>query len=140
MASGINRVILIGNIGADPECRYTQKGKAVCTLRLAVTERQKDGDAWRDVTAWVDVVTWDKTAENAAQFLKKGRQVYVEGRLQARTFKDKAGNDREKVEVVAQQVLFLGGDKPAQSSGGNQQSAQTQSASSGGLDDESLPF
>lgn len=109
MAAGVNKVILVGNLGKDPEVRYVQSGNAVCTLRLAVTERRKDGDQWKDHTEWMDVVTFGKTAENAGQYLQKGRQVYVEGRLQTRQFKDKEGQDKWRTEVVANQVLFLGG-------------------------------
>jgi single-strand DNA-binding protein len=109
MASGVNKVILVGNLGKDPEVRYAQSGTAICTLRLAVTERRKDGDQWKDHTEWMDVVTFGKTAENAGQYLQKGRQVFVEGRLQTRNFKDKEGVEKWRTEVVANQVLFLGG-------------------------------
>lgn len=109
MAAGVNKVILVGNLGKDPEVRYVQSGNAVCTLRLAVSERRKDGDQWKDHTEWMDVVTFGKTAENAGQYLQKGRQVYVEGRLQTRQFKDKEGVEKWRTEVVANQVLFLGG-------------------------------
>ena len=109
MAAGVNRVTLVGNLGRDPEVRYAQSGTAICTLRLAVTERRKDGDGWKDHTEWMDVVTFGKTAENAGQYLQKGRQVYVEGRLQTRQYKDKEGVEKYKTEVVANQVLFLGG-------------------------------
>ena len=109
MAAGVNKVILVGNLGKDPEVRYVQSGNAVCTLRLAVSERRKEGDQWKDHTEWMDVVTFGKTAENAGQYLQKGRQVYVEGRLQTRQFKDKEGVEKWRTEVVANQVLFLGG-------------------------------
>jgi single-strand DNA-binding protein len=150
MASGVNKVILVGNLGKDPEVRYVQSGNAVCTLRLAVTERRKDGDNWKDHTEWMDVVTFGKTAENAGQYLQKGRQIYVEGRLQTRQYKDKEGHDRYKTEVVANQVLFLGGgdrsgaprpapnkpaSAPAQSDGG--EDAPPPDA---GFIDDDLPF
>lgn len=118
MASGVNKVILVGNLGKDPEVRYVQSGNAVCTLRLAVTERRKDGDGWKDHTEWMDVVTFGKTAENAGQYLQKGRQVYVEGRLQTRQYKDKEGQERWRTEVVANQVLFLGGGGGERGAGG----------------------
>jgi single-strand DNA-binding protein len=130
MASGVNKVIVVGNLGKDPEVRYVQTGNAVCTLRLAVSERRKEGDDWKDHTEWVDVVTFGKTAENAGQYLAKGRQVYVEGRLQTRQFKDKDGQDRWRTEVVASQVLFLGGGKD---------SVKGATASDGPAD-EPLPF
>lgn len=119
MAQGVNKVILVGNLGKDPEVRYIQSGTAVCTLRLAVSERRKDdADNWKDHTEWMDVVTWGKTAENVGEYLSKGSQVYVEGRLQTREYKDKDGNERRATEVVASQVLFVGGkskDAPASS-------------------------
>lgn len=110
MASGINKAILVGQLGQDPELRHTQQGRAVCTLRVAVNERRKDGDAWKDHVQWFDVVTWDKTAENVSQFLKKGRQIYAEGRIETRQFKDREGVEREKTDIVAHTVLFLGGN------------------------------
>lgn len=109
MASGVNKVILVGNLGKDPEVRYLQSGNAVCTLRLAVSERRKEGDGWKDHTEWMDVVTFGKTAENAGQYLQKGRQIFVEGRMQTRNYKDKDGNEKWRTEVVANQVVFLGG-------------------------------
>ncbi len=111
MAKGVNKVILVGNLGNDPEVRHTNSGNAVCNLRLACTERAKDGEGnWGDRTEWVDVVLWGRDAENAGQWLRKGRQVYVEGRLQTRSFTDRDGNDRRRTEVVARQVMFLGRD------------------------------
>jgi single-strand DNA-binding protein len=155
MASGVNKVILVGNLGKDPEVRYVQSGNAVCTLRLAVTERRKDGDNWKDHTEWMDVVTFGKTAENAGQYLQKGRQIYVEGRLQTKQYKDKEGHDRWRTEVVANQVLFLGsggGDRPAggaprppaakpaseQGSGGGDDAPPPDQG--GGFIDDDLPF
>lgn len=109
MSSGVNKVILVGNLGKDPEVRFVQSGNAVCNLRLAVTERRKDGDNWKDHTEWMDVVVWGKTAENVGQYCSKGKQLYVEGRIQTREYEDKDGNKRKATEVVASQVLFLGG-------------------------------
>jgi single-strand DNA-binding protein len=151
MASGVNKVILVGNLGKDPEVRYVQSGNAVCTLRLAVTERRKDGDGWKDHTEWMDVVTFGKTAENAGQYLQKGRQVYVEGRLQTRQYKDKEGHDRWRTEVVANQVLFLGGGGGERGAGGPRpqggrpaqrpdDQADDAPPPEGGFIDDDLPF
>jgi single-strand DNA-binding protein len=155
MASGVNKVILIGNLGKDPEVRYAQSGTAICTLRLAVTERRKDGDGWKDQTEWVDVVTFGKTAENAGQYLQKGRQIYVDGRMQTRQYKDKEGNDKWRTEVVANQVVFLGGGergagggarKPANEGGagtrdgGGMEDAPPPPPADGGFVDDDLPF
>lgn len=109
MATGKNLVVLVGNLGRDPEIRYGQSGTAVCSLNVACTERRKEGDGWKDHTEWVKVVCFGKTAENAGQYLAKGRQVFVEGRLQTRQYKDKEGVEKYATEVVALQVLFLGG-------------------------------
>ncbi len=109
MSNGVNKIFLIGRCGADPEVRYLQSGNAVATLRLAVSERVKEGDTWKDGVLWIDVITWGKTAENAAQYVKKGHAVHIEGRLQIREFTDKDGNKRTKAEVAADRVTFLSG-------------------------------
>lgn len=110
MASGFVKVTLIGNLGKDPEVRFTGSGTAVANLSVGCTERVKIKDKWEAVTEWVRVVAFGKTAENAGQYLAKGKQVYVEGRLQTKKWKDKEGNERYSTEVVAHQVLFLGGN------------------------------
>jgi len=106
---GFAKVTCIGNLGRDPEVRFSAGGTAVANLNVACTERvkQKDGQ-WGDHTEWVRVVCFGKTAENAGQYLQKGRQVYAEGRLQTREWTDKDGNKRTSTEVLASQVLFLG--------------------------------
>jgi len=108
MAAGFNRVSLIGNLGRDPELRYTPSGTAVCSLRLGVTERRKEGDSWNNHTEWFTVICFGKTAENADKYIKKGRSVFVEGRLQTRSWDDQNGQKRYITEVVANQLLFLG--------------------------------
>lgn len=109
--NGVNKCILVGNIGRIPEVRYTQSGKAVCTLGLAINERRKEGDEWKDVVEWVNVVLWGKDAENAAKYLEKGRQVYVEGRMATRKYKDKNDVEKTSTEVIAFQCLYLGSKK-----------------------------
>lgn len=105
----VNRVILVGNIGADPELRYTPAGKAVCNLRMATSETWKDKSGEkREKTEWHKVVIWGEQGENAAKYLAKGRQAYVEGRLETRTY-DKDGQKHYSTEVVADRVVFLGG-------------------------------
>jgi single-strand DNA-binding protein len=107
--AGINKIILVGNLGKDPEVRYAQSGMAICKMRIAVTERVKDGtDGWKDATEWFSVTTFGKTAENAGQYLQKGRQVYVEGRLKTDKYKDKEGVERTSVEVIANTLQYLG--------------------------------
>lgn len=107
----LNRWQGIGNLGRDPDARTTQSGLTVCNFSLAVNERQKKGEEWVDHTEWVSVVAMGKLAENVVKFCQKGKQVYVEGRLQTRKWQDKAGQDRWTTEVVASEVKFLGGAK-----------------------------
>jgi single-strand DNA-binding protein len=108
MAS-VNKVILIGNLGRDPELRYTQGGQAVANFTLATTDRfsSKDGER-QERTEWHRIVAWARTAELCAQYLSKGRSVYIEGRLQTREWEDKEGQKRRTTEIVAQTVQFLG--------------------------------
>lgn len=101
--SSVNKVILIGNLGADPDLRYTANGKAVAELRMATSSGFGDDEK----VEWHRVVLWEKTAENAAKYLGKGSKVYVEGRLQTRQYEDKDGNIRYITEVVANQLTFL---------------------------------
>ena len=109
MAS-VNKVILIGNLGRDPELRYTQGGQAVANFTLATNERfsTKDGDK-QERTEWHRIVAWGRTGELCAQYLSKGRSVYLEGRLQTREWEDKEGQKRRTTEIVANTVQFLGG-------------------------------
>jgi len=109
MAS-VNKVILIGNLGADPESRYMPNGDAVCNVRLATTESWKDkatGDK-KEVTEWHRVVFFRKLAEIAAQYLKKGSQVYIEGRIKTRKWTDKEGQERYTTEIEATDMTMLG--------------------------------
>ncbi len=137
----MNTVQLIGRLGADPELRHTQGGKAVCNLRMAISNGRD-----RDAT-WLDVVCWDKTAELVSQYKRKGDEVAVEGRLQVREWRDKDGNNRKSVEVVAFRVHFIGpksdggGERPQRGgyggggyTGGGSMKHQTRD------DDDNLPF
>jgi single-strand DNA-binding protein len=117
MAS-VNRVILIGNLGRDPELRYTPSGTAVANFSLATTDRfsNKQGER-QERTEWHRIVAWGRTAELCAQYLSKGRSVYVEGRLQTNEWEDKEGQKRRTTEIVAQTVQFLGGRNAGESGG-----------------------
>lgn len=110
MAS-INKCILIGNLGRDPEVRYTANGAAVCSLRLATTRNWKDRNSGErmEETEWHSVVLYDRLAEIAGEYLKKGRSCYIEGRLKTRKWQDKDGQDRYTTEVVAESLQLLGG-------------------------------
>lgn len=148
MAS-INKVILIGNLGSDPEVRYLPSGAAVANFNIATTERWsgKDGQPG-ERTEWHRIVVFGKQAENCKEYLRKGRQVYIEGRLQTREWQNKEGQKQRTTEVVANLVQFLGGpggagrDRPA---GGTPEAEMPQSPQSedpsilGGNDDD-IPF
>jgi len=124
MSRGINKVILIGNLGNDPDVRYTAGGAAVSNISIATTESWKDKETGeqQDRTEWHRVVFFGRLAEIVAEYLKKGSQVYVEGRLQTRKWQDKDGNDRYSTEIVANEMQMLG------SRGGSGGSTERQSA------------
>lgn len=109
-ATNINRVILTGNLTRDPELRSTGSGMSVCSLRIASNTRRKDNASgeWVDKPNYFDVTIWGRQGENAAQYLSKGRPVAIDGRLEWREFTDKEGNKRQAVEIVADNVQFLG--------------------------------
>jgi len=107
MAS-LNRATIIGNLGSDPEVRSTQAGKAVGNFTVATTEGWGEGEERREYTEWHRVVVWGKLALTCGQYLKKGRQVFVEGRLQTRSYEDSEGVKRYTTEIVAREVKFLG--------------------------------
>ena len=136
MAS-VNKAIILGNLGRDPELRHTPGGKAVATLRVATNEVWTDQSGERqERTEWHTIVVWGRQAENCNQYLKKGRTVYVEGRLSTRKWQDKEGKDRYTTEVVADRVQFIGGG-----SGGGGRDFEDQSLEPpppGGNDD--IPF
>lgn len=106
--AGLNKIILIGNLGTDPEMRYTPNGTPVTSFRMATTRSYTGADGERrDETEWFTIVAWNKLAEQCNQFLVKGRQAYVDGRLRTRTYQGRDGQTRFVVEVIANQVLFL---------------------------------
>ena len=111
MSRGINKVILVGNLGQDPDTRYMPSGSAVTNLRIATNESWKDKQTGekKDKTEWHTVVMFGKLAEIAAEYLKSGSQVYVEGKLQTRKWQDKEGSDRYTTEIVANEMQMLGG-------------------------------
>ncbi len=131
MAS-VNKIILVGNLGKDPEVRFTPSGRAVAKFPLATTDSWTDQENSRqERTEWHNVVVWGKQAESCGQYLAKGRQVYVEGAIRSRSYDDKEGNKRYITEVVAQRIQFLG------SSGGGRGAAAAEGggASAGSFDE-----
>jgi single-strand DNA-binding protein len=120
--AGVNKVILIGNLGVDPEIRYTSQGNVpVANLRLATSDRWQDKSSgeWQERTEWHRVVAWRHLAERAERFLQKGKQVYVEGRLETRKWQDRDGNDRYTTEVIARDLMILGRRDENEAAGGS---------------------
>ncbi len=141
----VNKVILVGNLGRDAELRYTPGGSAVATLNLATTEVWNDKAGQKqEKTEWHRVVLWGKTAESLSEYLTKGKQIYVEGRLQTRKWQDKDGHDKYTTEIRGDRVVLLGGG------GGGGQRPQQQRAAAGGeegiaepvseLTEDDIPF
>jgi single-strand DNA-binding protein len=120
MAS-VNKVIIVGNLGKDPETRYSPNGGAICNVRIATTRNWKDkatGEK-KEETEWHSVVFYDRLAEIAGEYLKKGRSVYVEGRLKTRKWQDKEGQDRYTTEIIAQEMQLLGSREGMGGGGGS---------------------
>jgi len=111
MARGINKVILIGHLGADPETKSMPSGTSVANLRIATTEGYKDqqSNEWQERTEWHRVALFGRLAEVAGEYLRKGSQVYIEGRLRTRKWQDKQGNDRYSTEIIGNDMQMLGG-------------------------------
>lgn len=105
---GLNKVIIIGNVGTDPEMRFTPNGNPVTSFRMATSRSYNSTDGERkQETEWFDVVTWNRLAENCNQFLTKGQRAYVEGRLRTRSWEGQDGQRHQRIEIVANRVLFL---------------------------------
>ena len=143
---GVNKVILIGNLGADPEVRYTPDGVPVANFNLATTESWTDRNGERqERTEWHKIVAWRKLAEIAGQYLKKGSRIYVEGKLQTRSWEDQNGQRRYMTEVIANDLQMLDSRGEASASGAAQQASEPGPApasdySSVGDGDDDLPF
>ena len=160
MARGINKVILVGNLGADPETRYTASGSAVTNIRLATADswRDKQSGEQQERTEWHRVVFFNRLAEIAAEYLRKGSQCYIEGRIQTRKWQGQDGQDRWTTEIVASEMQMLGGrgggggggsgysgpppdGPPADSSGGTGGGDKPASSPASGNDfDDDIPF
>jgi single-strand DNA-binding protein len=153
MAKSVNKVILVGNLGKDPEVKYTPQGTAVAKITLATNESYKDkGGQWQERTEWHNVVLWQRMAEIAGEYLKKGSKVYIEGRLQTRSWDDKQTNQKKYMtEVVAGNMVLLGGR--GEGGGGESQGAsrgaanhfdqsapEHEPAGASPITDEDIPF
>jgi single-strand DNA-binding protein len=140
----VNKVILVGNLGRDAELRYTPGGAAVATLNLATTEVFKDREGQKkEDTQWHRVILWGKTAETLKDYLTKGKQIYVEGKLQTRKWKDKDGNDRYTTEVRGDRVVLLSSGPRSGDGGSAERADSTPQAEGSGtveLTDDDIPF
>lgn len=138
MAS-VNQVIILGNLGKDPELKHTQTGKSVATFSVATTDKWKDNNGqWHEKTEWHNIVVWGAKADNCAQYLSKGSSVYIDGKISTRTWDDRDGNKKYKTEIIANEVLFLN-----KKSGGGQSNNQKPAPASDGFDvpiDYGMPF
>lgn len=116
-----NKIIIVGNLGKDPELRYTPQGNAVCNFSMATNEKRRDktGDL-QDITTWFRVTLWNRQAENASKYLQKGSQVYIEGRLKLDEWTDRDGNVRQTLDVTATEMQFIGGGRGDDLSDDNQ--------------------
>ena len=141
MARGVNKVILVGNLGKDPEVRYMPNGNAVANITLATSESWKDKTSGeqQEKTEWHRVVMFRRLGEIAGEYLKKGSQVYIEGKLQTRKWQDNSGNDRYTTEIVASEMQMLGGRGGGGSAGFSSDSAPSQSAPSQSAPSQSAP-
>ena len=149
MARGVNKAIIVGTLGQDPEVRYTANGSAVANLRVATNESWKDRQTGeqQERTEWHSIVMWGRLAEIAQQYLKKGSQAYFEGRIQTRKWQDQSGNDRYSTEIVANEMQMLGGrggggGAPMDSGGGGQQQSKPAQPETAPMDDgfDDIPF
>lgn len=150
MARGVNKVILIGNLGQDPDTKYMPSGSAVTNLRIATTESFKDRETGQqqERTEWHSVAMFGRLAEIAGEYLKKGSQVYVEGRLRTRKWQDRDGNDRYTTEIIADQMQMLGGrggggmggSAPASTSGGRTERPKDDTPGPDDTFDDDIPF
>ncbi len=131
---GVNKVILVGRLGQDPDLKYSASQYPITRFSLATGERRKDqaSGQWVDHTEWHNVVAFSKTAENCSKFLKKGSEVYIEGKIQTRKWQDKEGKDRYTTEIIANTVQFLGGK--ASGASASSYDSSSASASSGSSD------
>ena len=133
MARGINKVILVGNLGNDPEVRYSQSGSALTTISVATSESWKDKDGnMQERTEWHRVKFFGRLAEIAGEYLKKGRQVYIEGRLRTEKYTDKAGVEKYSTDIIADEMQMLGGNPGMGGEGGGERAERPARSAGGG--------
>lgn len=138
-----NKIILVGNLGRDPELRYTAQGTPVCSFSMATNERRKDRNGeMQDHTTWFRVTLWNRLAETASQYLQKGRQVYIEGRLRVEEYIDRDGKPRHSLEVFATDMQFIGtrGDDSMHERAASASASAGPADSQADLSDDDIPF
>jgi single-strand DNA-binding protein len=155
MAKSVNKVILIGNLGKDPEVKYTPSGTPVAKFTLATNERFKDKSGeWQDRTEWHNIVAWQRLAEIVGEYVKKGQKVYIEGRIQTHSWDDKDGHKKYMTEIIANDLVLLSGRGEGDSDGGGSRARgaaassfdqrapehETAPAGAAAITDEDIPF
>lgn len=136
-----NKVILVGNLGRDPELRYTPQGTPVCSFSMATNERRKDKTGeMQDHTTWFRITLWGRQAETASQYLTKGRPVYIEGRLRVEEWTDRDGKQRHTLEVHATDMQFIGGGRGAEEPPMEKAAAAGAASEQADLADDDIPF
>ncbi len=136
-----NKITLVGNLGRDPELRYTPQGTPVCSFTMATNERRKDrAGENQDVTTWFKITLWGRQAETAAQYLTKGRPIYIEGRLRVEEWTDKDGRQRHTLEVNATDMQFVGGRGDETASQRSEPTASRPEATEANVTDDDIPF
>lgn len=142
-----NKIIIVGNLGRDPELRYTPQGNAVCNFSVATNEKRRDkaGDL-QDITTWFRITLWGRQAENASKYLQKGRPVYIEGRLRLDEWTDRDGNPRQTLDVTATEMQFIGSRTDDFGGGSENKFEETAKGSAAGAEsggdaqDDDIPF
>jgi single-strand DNA-binding protein len=133
MAKGVNKVILLGNVGKDPEMRATPGGMVIAQFTLATADRKKEGEKWVDTTEWHNLVCFGRTAEIVRDYVKKGKQLYIEGKIQTRSWDDKeSGQKKYRTEILVNDLALLGGGEGGSSGGGSRSSYNQGGSSYGG--------
>ena len=137
----VNKWIGIGNLGADPEVRYTQSGSPVCSFKIACSEKYKDASGnMQENTEWVPIVAWKRLAEICGEYLHKGSKVYIEGKLQTRKWQDQNGNDRYSTEIVAREMKMLSPKGEGSAGHGPETSSRDEWKDAPPMGDDSVPF
>jgi single-strand DNA-binding protein len=142
MAKSVNKVILVGNVGKDPEVKYTPRGTALAKFSIATNERFKDKSGeWQNRTEWHNVLAWERLAEIAGEYVRKGSKIYIEGRLQTSSWEDhQSGEKKYRTEIVARNLVLLGShDGPEPERGDSNRERETVHAGSGEITDD-IPF